>query len=281
MKITIIVSIVMLSIITFAFAQANGWEEDGLRGKVRSLTVERSELLQKAGGTVEDQRRPVENVSYAFEGEKIEETHYSSSGALLWTFLYQYSADGKRTSMQCRLANGSISEKLVFVYDSDRRIESDTLAPDGTLREKSSYVYDESGNTTEIDEVGADGSSVGRWTYHYDDKGRVREWTAFSADGTIFEESSYTHDSEGRLKVAAQYRADNTLERKVTYDSKGNEIEAEKDAADGTLLWKRTYEYNFDSAGNWVKKTTKELSGSSNKSDFAMVEIEYRTIQYY
>lgn len=281
MRTLIVVAVVGLAAVTGVFSQTNDWEEDGLKGKVRDMTIERAELVQKAGTLFEAKRKPVETMSFTAEGAKIEEAHYSANGALLWTFVHAYGSDGRRRTTESRLANGTVSETLVFAYSNDKRTESDTLGPDGSLREKSSYAYDENGNTAEIDEVAADGTSVGKWTYHYDTRGHVREWAAYNPDGSIFEESTYTYDSEGRLKVTAQYRADNSLEKRVAYDSKGNEIEAEKDAADGTVLWKRIYEYEFDSVGNWIKKTTKELTGSSGNSDFAAVEIEFRTVQYY
>jgi hypothetical protein len=281
MRTLIVAAVIGLATVTVVFPQTNNWKEDGLAGKVRSLTLERVELEKKAGSLFEGKRKPVETMRYTPEGAKIEETHYSSNGALLWTWVHAYGSDGRQRTIECRLANGSVSEKFVFAYNKDKEIERDILGPDGSLREKSSYAYDENGNNAEIDTVAADGTSVGKWAYQYDDRGHVREWAAYNADGSIFEESTYTYDSEGRLKVAAEYRADNSLEKKVTYDSKGNEIEAEKDAADGTLGWKRTYEYDFDSTGNWIKRTTKELTGSSGKGDFAAVEIEYRTIEYF
>ncbi|MGA2763405.1 MAG: hypothetical protein ABSG17_08585 [Spirochaetia bacterium] len=281
MKTLIAAAILGLAMVTVIFSQANSWEEDGLKGKVKHLTVERAEPAQKAGAMVEGKRRPVETASYSPAGQKIEETHYSAGGALLWTFAYTYDPDGMRISTQCRLANGSVSEKLAYAYKHGKKVESDTFAPDGSLREKSSFAYDESGNVAEVDGVGADGTSFGKWTYRYDDKGHVRDWTSYTAEGTLFEESTYTYDSEGRLKVSAQYRADNSLEKRVTYDSKGNEIEAEKDAPDATVQSKRRYEYDFDQMDNWTRKVTKEQIGTSGKSSFVTVETEYRAIEYY
>ena len=181
-------------------------------------------------------------------------------------------------STEIRLANGSVATRLVFAYGkAGRRTESSTSGADGALQERSFYSYDEKGNNTEVAHFAADGSTVGRWTYAYDDHGRARQWTVYAADGSLSEDSTYIYDSAGRLKVAAEYRADNSLDRKVTYDSRGNELEAERRSTDGQLLWKRQYEYTFDSAGNWVTKTTKELRGR----DYAPVETLSRRIEYY
>jgi antitoxin component YwqK of YwqJK toxin-antitoxin module len=279
MKTFLIAAISGLSFVALGVCQANSWEEDGLRGNVKRLSVQRTEISNGTSGAVEGARKPVVEASYTTTGQKTEESRYSSSGALLWTFSYVYDEMGRRTSTECRFAKGQTTLKLISTYASDGRKEkSVTLGPGGVLQEQSTYSYDAQGNNVEVANLAADGSSVGRWTYAYNEKGRVREWIAYDANGGIVQDSAYSYDSEGRLKVTEEYGANNTLERKTIYDSKGNEIEVEKYSANGAFLWKRQFEYTFDEAGNWTRKITKEDRGMK---DFTPVEIDLRTLEYY
>jgi TonB family protein len=65
------------------------------------------------------------------------------------------------------------------------------------------------------------------------------------------------------------------------YDAKGNISEMTLLNADGSLLSKEVYNYEFDSIGNWVKMTTSIAVVENQKIGFEPTEITYRTIFYY
>jgi len=65
------------------------------------------------------------------------------------------------------------------------------------------------------------------------------------------------------------------------YDDKGNISEMTLLNADGSLLSKETYKYEFDSVGNWVRMTTALAVVESGKVEFEPTEVTYRTIFYY
>ena len=65
------------------------------------------------------------------------------------------------------------------------------------------------------------------------------------------------------------------------YDQKGNISEMTLLNADGSLLSREVYKYEFDSMGNWVKMTTSVAVVENQKIDFEPTEITYRTIFYY
>jgi TonB family protein len=65
------------------------------------------------------------------------------------------------------------------------------------------------------------------------------------------------------------------------YDEKGNISEMTLMNADGSLLSKEVYKYEFDSIGNWVKMTTSIAVVENQKVGFEPTEITYRTIFYY
>src|SRR5262245_33270236 len=65
------------------------------------------------------------------------------------------------------------------------------------------------------------------------------------------------------------------------YDDKGNISEMTLLNADGSLLSKEVYKYEFDSIGNWVKMTTSVAVVGNGKIEFEPTEVTYRTIFYY
>ncbi len=77
--------------------------------------------------------------------------------------------------------------------------------------------------------------------------------------------------------------AGNTLTGRETYryDDKGNISGMTLMNADGSLLSKEVYKYEFDSIGNWVKMTTSIAVVENRKIEFEPTEITYRTIFYY
>jgi len=65
------------------------------------------------------------------------------------------------------------------------------------------------------------------------------------------------------------------------YDEKGNISEMTLVNADGSLVSKEVYKYEYDSIGNWVKMTTSVAVVENGKIGFEPSEMTYRTIFYY
>jgi protein TonB len=65
------------------------------------------------------------------------------------------------------------------------------------------------------------------------------------------------------------------------YDEKGNISEMTLQGADGSLLSKETYTYEYDMLGNWTRMSTSVAVVAGGKLSFEPVEITYRTITYY
>jgi protein TonB len=93
-----------------------------------------------------------------------------------------------------------------------------------------------------------------------------------------------TYDQKGnRVDNAYFLEAGGTLTGKelYKYDDRGNIVEMTLHNADGTLLSKETYAYEFDAVGNWVKMTTSVAMIEGGKVTFEPSEVTYRTISYY
>ena len=65
------------------------------------------------------------------------------------------------------------------------------------------------------------------------------------------------------------------------YDDKGNIAEMTLLNADGSLLSKETYTYEFDTFGNWTKMTTSIALIEGGKLSYEPTEVTYRMITYY
>jgi TonB family protein len=111
-----------------------------------------------------------------------------------------------------------------------------------------------------------------------------------SVSGKVVEDSKRVlletseYDQKG-AKTQNQYFpvAGSTLTGRETYkyDDKGNISEMTLQNADGSLLSKEVYKYEFDSMGNWVKMTTSVAVVANQKIEFEPTEVTYRTIFYY
>jgi TonB family protein len=65
------------------------------------------------------------------------------------------------------------------------------------------------------------------------------------------------------------------------YDDKGNISEMTLRGADGSLVSREVYKYEYDFAGNWTKMTTSVAVVDGGKLSFEPTEVTYRTIMYY
>ena len=111
-----------------------------------------------------------------------------------------------------------------------------------------------------------------------------------NASGRIVEDNKRVlletaeYDLKG-AKTANQYFpvAGSSLTGRETYkyDDKGNLSEMTLLNADGSLLSKEVYKYEFDSIGNWVKMITSVAGVENQKIVFDPTEVTYRTIFYY
>jgi len=67
-----------------------------------------------------------------------------------------------------------------------------------------------------------------------------------------------------------------------TLNDKGLKIEQTNFRTDsGTIGNKYSYTYEFDSKGNWIKRTVSKSVTKDGKSSYEPAYVDYRTIVYY
>jgi hypothetical protein len=120
-----------------------------------------------------------------------------------------------------------------------------------------------------------------RFEFKYDEKKRLSETTEFRSNGDFMARHVYKYD--GNQKQEFVYLEDGTLTRRHLYilDDKGNEIESTDFDADGKVLSKISYSYEYDANGNWTKRTSSRKEGDQNLLRLDPGSVQMRTITYY
>jgi antitoxin component YwqK of YwqJK toxin-antitoxin module len=122
----------------------------------------------------------------------------------------------------------------------------------------------------------------------------VRTRFKYDADGNRVEEATYRHgdlmgkvttayDSAGKKHEQNVYDRDGrTIARLIfNYDEKGNLALVSDFTSPSALKIKEAYAYEFDSIGNWIKRTTSRPVRDRYPIRMEPVEVTYRTISYY
>lgn len=218
--------------------------DEGLRGPVKSV---RTELQYLSKTPVTESVRGSSLTTYNKSGNKLRTESYDFKNNLDRIEVYGY-LDGSRVS-------------------ASKFIQREYSLPVGTTRlfsnKKSDPRYQH------------------RFEFKYDEKKRLTEVTRFLSNGEILERSVYKY--EGNQKEKVVYSENGSLVRRDLYilDDKGNEIENTGFSRDGSVYAKRSYTYEFDSNGNWIKRTSSGNVVSDRRPPLEPPSVLLRTITYY
>ncbi len=150
-------------------------KHEGLRGPVRSVSVERAGVTIQNKVFIEGPR-----------GRRLE----------------SYDKAGYKTSITYFNSDGSRGVKLVYTDIPERKvIERTDYDPDGTPGSKHTFGYDDKGNIIKsiYDDRGTKQSA--RMVDEYDDKGHILKHLGYGADDQIYrtDESKYKFDDKGNV----------------------------------------------------------------------------------
>lgn len=122
-----------------------------------------------------------------------------------------------------------------------------------------------------------------KFVFQYDEQKRLIEKTWFLSNGEVTVRDVYKYRGNPVNEVEGLgYSADGSLNRRYVSlrDEKGNEIErTDFDTKNGSIFTRSKYTYEFDSHGNWIKRTISEAKGGG--WDYKPAYVDYRTITYY
>ena len=192
----------------------NDLTEENLKGKVKSITENTYEAVDKFGQIEKGDVLVDSSAVYTDDG------HFKI-----------YNKKGNKIEENIYDSNGKFVRKTTYKYDKKGNIiEEKSYYPDGSLIYKNTYKYDEKGNKIEDNSYDSDGRLHSKYTYKYDEKGNKIEENWYNSDGRLH--SKYTYK----------------------YDEKGNNIEENWYDSDGSLYEKHTYKYEYDKNNNWTQR---------------------------
>lgn len=186
--------------------------------------------------------------------------------------------------------DGTPAPGTVYVYgDSGRLNMQKYYDAAGEVYIEATYSYDGRGRPAEVISYNVkQGTLLSRKVYEYapgDEYVAVREyWGA-----TLREELGYVRGARGRvvecrrLSLLSRSKATPGYAGRTvfSYDAQGNLTAEISYTADGKVESQADFSYEFDTYGNWVKRTSIIQDIGSEGSTKMTQEITYRTITYH
>ncbi|HEY7532859.1 MAG TPA: hypothetical protein VH681_08805 [Nitrospiraceae bacterium] len=204
---------------------------------------------------------------------------------------------------------GEQKQKFVYVYDPHGSRTSELIVEDGQQYLSRLYAYDQTGRKIAEAAYHMCGTFSSLHVYSHDTSGNVREDILFQfrslsrqvfshkdglpvqqeayKNGALRSTTTYTYDHSGRLTEQRVYQPDQTLVNRTRYgyDERGNRIAEEtNDTNNPSLIVKRTSLYEYDTNGNWIKRTARRstaLAGLDVPSAAPVTEVTERELTYY
>lgn len=251
----------------------------GLRGPVRSVREEQVGVTNENGEFIEGRRVLVITITYNEDGTKQEQTFYAPGGAIRNKMTRLYDLDGRpleETNFTGR--NHDLPFKTVYHLDSQKKVsEMIVYKPDGTILRQETIVRCENAQTTETMVYDQNGAVVSTNTAKNTPQSTTSEGYLFSSNGVIKEETSVTRTPKGG-QVFERRENGNILYRQEVIPGEKGSVRTIFNT-DGTIRRRERYTTEFDSHGNPIKMIKSVAEGDS--TDFKLVEVTYRTIEYY
>ena len=121
-KIILIILSVLCLVSCNQSEKKNDLTEENLKGKVKSITENTYEAIEKFG---QIEKGDVSYYAYAVtiyneKGDRIEENHYNSDGSLLYKYTYKYDKKENIIEKNRYNSNGSLDEKYTYKYEYDK-----------------------------------------------------------------------------------------------------------------------------------------------------------------
>lgn len=230
-------------------------ETDGLKGRVKSVSLERATISRRDGQSAETTRILLSVTTYDEKGNRVEEVRYNSNGSLAEKTTFARDENGNQTTTRYK-ADGTMSAKWVSTFDASGKMTSGAqYAPDGSLRLKMVRKFDANGKLIEGAMYNADGSLMNKTLFKYDAEGQQAEDTVYDASGVLMQ----------------KYIRSNTGDTVTLYDKNG--AISYKSVSQSSSL-------EFDSHENWIKRTTPRTITQGEKVE-EEIEVAYRAIIYY
>ncbi|MEW6468638.1 MAG: hypothetical protein AB1458_06920 [Bacteroidota bacterium] len=204
----------------------------------------------------EDSLKVKQSFSYDKEGRLTEESTYRNK-KFFEKRLYEYDADGRRTSLTHKVSWSKKVTSWQYSYDAQGRMSASVLY-EGKSKKKARW------KETHV--------------YAYTSDGRLRLDSVLTWPGKFSEKTVYTYDASERRKEAVSYDEDGDMiwKESFQYDEQGNITERSTyENTFGLQYFDKSYaKYVYDTQGNWTQKTSFDVN-------LYPTIITERVIEYY
>lgn len=227
-------------------------------------------LVEKVRYKHDDNGRRIEEKWYNRIGKLIfqENKTYDETGSLIeWSqqafvsylehlnekATFNYCENGLPIEYRYR-SDGSLNYKTTYAYNElGQSIEHKRFLPDGSLFYMETYIYDEFGQRIQANRYSPDGSLSYKETYIYDQFGQRIHFSRCFPDGSLDFKHIYVYDEFGNRIEHHTYRNENKRYSRI-YDEQGKLTSYVFYRQDGTVE-KTIHDYEYDKHGNWIRKT--------------------------
>ena len=272
-----IICLLLVSCITVASsAQLNDVKQSELKGKVRSVKLQRTYRYKKTDVFTPWEKTYASLTLYNNTGRYTEFQELKADGTAFYKTLYSYNMKEKKGEVTYFDKDGKSTGKYDYIFDDKgRKIEEIQYKLTGEVNRRYTYTYDENGNNTSMTGYKSDGTMSSKTTWGYDAKGNNTDWK-LETPGYATSTKKNVYDDKGNKIDEITYNGRGEIKFHVTksYDAKGNVLEERTYKEANSFLHNSTWKYEYDKMGNWTKRT--QTSGEGE--DF---NIEERTITYY
>lgn len=183
-----------------------------------------------------------------------------------------------KKEIQTIIINDSIYSKIVSTYNAKNKI-IEKLKINKRDSIKTTYSYNTKNQI--IKEAILEKKATITNTYSYNNNGNIIE--SINGSNYFRVKTTYTYNNDRVFKITEHNIAKDDkayLMREVIYDRYYNPIK-EKHYENNILKEELKITYNFDTIGNWIKKTVALKSHTSNSKKFIPIYVETRTLTYW
>ena len=262
---------------TFLFKESHVYDKDGKR--VECLKI----------APLDD---PARRVTYTYDDKRrlVEERSYISSDTVVSRVVYAYNEAGKVSKISNYFGMNTLASEEVCTYDvaGVLKYSLETYTDDDHHTSIESH-YDRQGRLTETT-MSYLGGGYRKQIYTYGKYGSVDKKIYIAEDGdtlmfvgidrTVCDEKGRTTE-ESFLEPADDgelYPRRRLLHR---YDDQGRAVETLYLDSDGHREALRTWQYEYDTKGNWIRQIISYSEGSESDIPVKTISVTTRKIEYY
>lgn len=274
MKYSFCVLLTLLILFSPAAQAQTDWKKDQLKGKVKSITHLENYRYQKDGKYTE--WGILYNKKYTFDntGRYTEYTELTSTGALSYKIKYAYNAKEKKATVSYFDKDEKPTIKKIWSYtNSGQLAQIQEYNKENRADWRYVYTYNNNGNRVLMESYRPDSTLYSKTTYSFDAKGNETGYL-LQTPGYANSGRSYIYDDKGNRTEETWLNGKNEADFRFVnkYDAYGNMTEQQK-YRQGKLSDTTTWKYEYDSKGNWTKRT--QYSSDGVEFDIAERKIEY------